>query len=195
MNKLKSLHTWISKPKNLKLLAIIFAVVAAICLLFVFALNGVKNSAITLEEQIMSAQSDIDIQEKRRADLLPNLADCVKQYDKHEYETLVDIIEKRNLNSDSSAEDVMLIVNAVAESYPELKSNENYKELMKELSVTENLISNYRTSFNKWVKKYNQYVRQFPNKQILSMLNYDVIDYKYLDYNSSADAPTNLFGD
>jgi len=194
MNKLNGLHTWFSKSENLKLLAIVFAVIAAICLLLIFGFNGVKNSAISLEEQIMSAQSDINVQEKRRADLLPNLADCVKQYDKHEYETLVDIIEKRNLNNDSSAEDVMLIVNAVAENYPELKSNENYKELMKELSVTENLISNYRTSFNKWVKKYNQYVRKFPNKQILSMLNYEVIDYKYLDYNSSADAPTNLFG-
>lgn len=194
MNKLNGLHTWFSKSENLKLLAIVFAVVAAICLLLAFGFNGVKNSAISLEEQIMSAQSDINVQEKRRADLLPNLADCVKQYDKHEYETLVDIIEKRNLNNDSSAEDVMLIVNAVAENYPELKSNENYKELMKELSVTENLISNYRTSFNKWVKKYNQYVRKFPNKQILSMLDYEVIDYKYLDYNSSADAPTNLFG-
>jgi LemA protein len=66
---------------------------------------------------------------------------------------------------------------------------------MNELAATENLIANYRSSYNKWIKSYNQYVRKFPNKQILNMLGYEVMSYTYLDYNTSSDAPTNLFGD
>lgn len=85
------------------------------------------------------------------------------------------------------------MIQAVAEAYPDLKSSDNYKELMNELATTENLIANYRSNFNTWVKNYNQYVRKFPNKQILGMLGYQLMDYAYLDYNVSSDAPTNLF--
>ena len=87
------------------------------------------------------------------------------------------------------------MINAVAEAYPNLKSNENYKELMNELATTENLIANYRSNYNKWIKNYNQYVRKFPNRQILDMLGYEVMPYSYLEYNAPVDAPTNLFGD
>ena len=66
---------------------------------------------------------------------------------------------------------------------------------MNELSTTENLIAKYRSSYNKEVKSYNQYIRQFPRKQILDMFGYTPIEYDYLDYNVSVDAPTNLFDD
>lgn len=105
------------------------------------------------------------------------------------------VVEKRGTLSDNSVDEIQTMINAVAEAYPELKSNENYKELMSELTTTENLIANYRSSFNKFVKSYNQYVRQFPNKNILDMLGYEVVEYSYLNYDVSDDAPTNLFGD
>lgn len=180
---------------SIKLLCIILAVIAAIALLCVFAFNSVPNKAYAYEEQIKTAMSDIKVQEKRRADLIPNLVDCVKQYDKHEYETLMAIVEARGTNSDKSVNEIQTMINAVAEAYPELKSNSNYKELMNELSTTENLIAKYRSSYNKEVKSYNQYIRQFPRKQILDMFGYTPIEYDYLDYNVSADAPTNLFDD
>ena len=81
------------------------------------------------------------------------------------------------------------------EAYPELKSNENYKELMNELSITENLIAEYRSNFNKQVKEYNRYVRQFPARLFLNILGYETQTYDYLNYNAPVDAPQNLFGD
>jgi LemA protein len=107
----------------------------------------------------------------------------------------MDVINARGTDSDQSAAEIQTMIKAVAEAYPDLKSNENYKELMNELATTENLIANYRSNYNKWIKSYNQYVRKFPNKQILNMLGYETMSYSYLDYNTSADAPTNLFGD
>lgn len=178
-----------------KLCLIIVAIVIALVLMFVFAFQGVQNKAISFEEQIGTAQSDIKVQEKRRADLIPNLVDCVKAYDEHEYQTLMDVIAARGTSSDESVTEIQTMISAVAEAYPELKSSENYRELMNELSTTENLIANYRSNYNTWVKKYNQYIRKFPNKQILSMLGYELVEYSYLTYDVSEDAPTNLFGD
>lgn len=181
--------------KYTKITLIIIAIIIASILLGVFAFQGVQNKAISLEEQIYTAHSDIDVQQKRRADLIPNLVDCVKAYDKHEYQTIMDVVNARGTDSDQSVAEIQTMINAVAEAYPDLKSNENYKELMNELATTENLIANYRSNYNKWIKSYNQYVRKFPNKQILSMLGYEAMSYTYLNYNTSADAPTNLFGD
>ena len=172
---------------------IIIGIILAVVLLTIFALNSVPNKAISYEEQITTAQSEIKIQEKRRADLIPNLVDCVKEYDKHEYETLMAVVEARGTSSDSSVQEIQTMINAVAEAYPELKSNENYKELMNELSTTENKIAQVRSNYNEWVSKYNSYTRKFPNKQILSFLGYEVTEYQKLTFDVSSDAPTDLF--
>lgn len=179
--------------KNWKLPVIIVAGVLAVILLCVFAVQGSQNKAFALEEQVNTAQSDIKVQEKRRVDLVYNLADCVKQYDKHEAETLAAIAEGRGSSGD--IENVTTAITAVSEAYPELKSNENYKQLMNELAMTENLIAEYRSNYNKQIKEYNRYVRKFPTRMFLSMLGYEVQEYKYLDYNAPVDAPQNLFGE
>lgn len=176
-----------------KLPVIILAAVLAVALVFVFAFQGVQNHAISLEEQITTAQSEIKIQEKRRADLIPNLVDCVQAYDEHEYNTLMAVIEARGAGSDEVVSEVMTSVNVVAEQYPELKSNDNYKQLMTELATTENLIAQTRTNYNTWVSQYNTYVRKFPNSGILSMLGYERQSFEKLNYDVSSDAPTNLF--
>ena len=87
------------------------------------------------------------------------------------------------------------MINAAAEAYPELKSSENYKQLMNELSTTENLIAQFRSNYNKQIKEYNRYVRKFPIRQFLSLTGYEVQEYLYLDYNTSQDAPQGLFGE
>ena len=179
--------------KSWKLPLIVLAAVLALVMMFVFGFQGVQNHAIGLEEQITTAQSEIKIQEKRRADLIPNLVDCVQAYDEHEYNTLLAVIEARGTNSDEVAAEVMTSVNIVAEQYPELKSNENYKQLMTELATTENLIAQTRSNYNSWVTQYNTYVRKFPNSSILGMLGYERQTFEKLDYNVSSDAPTNLF--
>ena len=179
--------------KNFKLTLIVAAAVIAAIVLGVFSLQGTQNKAISLEEQINTAQSDIKVQEKRRSDLIPNLVDFVQAYDEHEYQVLMDVINARGSSSDESVQEIQTMIQAVAEAYPDLKSSENYRELMNELATTENLIANYRSNFNTWVKNYNQYVRKFPNKQVLGLLGYEIINYEYLSYDTSSDAPTGLF--
>lgn len=176
---------------NWKLWLIIGAGVVSFILLCVFGVQGTQNTAIALEEQVNTASSDINVQEKRRVDLLYNLVDCVKQYDKHEYETLLAIVDGRGSSGD--IENVTTAITAVSEAYPELKSNENYKQLMNELAMTENLIAEYRSNYNKQVKEYNRYVRKFPTKTFLNWCGYEVMDYEYLDYNAPVDAPQDLF--
>lgn len=179
--------------KDWKLFLIIGAGVIAVILCCIFGIQGAQNKAFALEEQVNTAESDIEVQEKRRVDLVYNLADCVKQYDKHEAETLTAIVEGRGSTGD--IENVTTAITAVSEAYPELKSNEQYKELMNELSMTENFIAECRSNYNYQIKEYNRYVRKFPTRMFLSMLGYEVQNYTYLEYNAPADAPQNLFGE
>lgn len=181
------------KHTSWKLPLIILAIIVAVVLVSIFALQGVQNKAISLEEQITTAQSEIKIQEKRRADLIPNIVDCVKAYDEHEAEVLMRVVEARGVETDHQVEHVTTLIQAVAEAYPELKSNENYKELMNELATTENLIANVRSNYNKWVTQYNSYIKKFPNRQVLDMLGYEAGGYEKLNFDVSEDAPTNLF--
>lgn len=177
--------------KNWKVMLIVAAGILAVILLGVFVVQSSQNKAIALEEQVSSADSDIKVQEKRRVDLVMNLADCVKQYDKHEAETLKSVVEGRGKTGD--IENVTTAITAVSEAYPELKSDSNYKELMNELSITENLIAEYRSNYNKQIKEYNRYVRKFPTRSFLSLLGYETQDYTYLDYDAPVDAPQDLF--
>lgn len=178
--------------QNWKLSTIITASVIAFILLCMFGIQSAQNKAIGLEENVMTADSDIKVQEKRRVDLVYNLADCVKQYDAHESDTLETLAE--NMSKGNSIEDVNTAIAAVAYDYPELKSNENYKQLMNELSITENMIAQYRENYNKSITAYNRYVKKFPTRIFLSWTGYEVLNYQRLDYNSPVDAPTNLFG-
>lgn len=179
--------------KNLKMIIISLTSIVLVVLIAVFAVNGVQNKAIALEEQIRVADSDIKVQEKRRVDLIYNLVDTVKEYDKHEAKTLKEVVEARG-NGKGDIGDVTTMINAAAEAYPELKSSENYKQLMNELSIAENMIAEYRTNYNKQIKGYNRYIKKFPNKQILSFLGYEIQEFEYLDYNAPVDAPQDLFG-
>ena len=178
--------------KNIwKVVLIVAAGILSVVLLCVFSVQGAQNTAFSLEEQVNTAKSDINIQEKRRVDLVYNLADCVKQYDEHEATTLKAIVDGRGSSGD--IENVTTAITAVSEAYPELKSNENYKELMNELSMTENLIAEHRSNYNKQVKEYNRYTRKFPTRFFLSILGYEAQNYTYLEYDAPVDAPQDLF--
>lgn len=179
------------KNTNWKVPVIIGVGVLAVILMIIFGVQSSQNKAIALEEQVNTASSDIKVQEKRRVDLVYNLADCVKQYDKHEADTLIAVADGHGSTGD--IENVTTAIAAVAEAYPELKSNENYKTLMNELSMTENMIAEYRSNYNKQIKEYKRYVRKFPTRQFLGLLGYEVQEYEYLDYNAPVDAPQDLF--
>lgn len=177
--------------KGLIIAGIILGLVILIICMFV----GANNTAIHLEEQIKESKSAINIQEKRREDLIYNLVDTVESYNKYEQDTMTKIVEARAKANSGQVEEAQVLINAVAEKYPELKSNENYKTLMTELSITENLIAQHRDNYNVQVKQYNKHVRTFPNSMILNMMGYEKLDNSYLEYDASEDAPRNLFKD
>lgn len=180
-----------------KTIIIIVAAVLAVILMSVIVVNSVTASAIAHEEKVTEAYSGIKVQEKRRADLLPLLADAIKAYDKHEYETLMDVVEARKAQdgviTDETVNEINQIVDVVLEAYPELKSNENYKEFMKESAITENKIAETREAYNKAVSRYNTYTRNPIKKFFLNMTGYEKVEFQKLSYDVSEDAPTGLF--
>ena len=184
-----------TKNSTWKVVLIAIAIIIAVALMAVFGVQSYMNRAISMEEQVSTAKSDVNVQEKRRVDLFGNLADCVKNYDKYEYDTLKTIVDGRSSDDDKATE-IKTSIKAVSEAYPELKSNENYKQLMNELATTENLIANYRENYNKQVKIYNGYVRAFPQSMFLYFLGYEKQDYKLLNFGDNLqDAPQDLFGE
>lgn len=172
---------------------IIGGVVLGIILLVSFMFVSTNNSAIRLEEQIKESKSSINIQEKRREDLIFNLVDTVESYNKYEQDTLQMVMNARAMANNGHINDAQMTITAVAEQYPELKSSENYKTLMTELSVTENLIAEHRNNYNIQIKEYNKFTRKFPNSMILNIMGYERLDTNYLEYDASEDAPRNLF--
>ena len=103
------------------------------------------------------------------------------------------IIEARSKAVNGDVIEAQALISAVAEQYPELKSNENYKTLMTELAVTENLIAGHRDNYNIQVKAYKKFVRNIVNKMILNWSGYEAIEVDYLEYEASVDSPKNLF--
>lgn len=181
---MKNKTTWI-------VVGIVFAIILLIGGLFISS----NNKAIFLEEQINAAQADINVAEKRRYDLVFNLVDAVQSYQDYEGETMESIVSARNSIEHGDVEGAQMEITAVAEAYPELKANENYKQLMNELALTENQIAQYRNNYNEQVRSYNKMVRSFPNNIILNILGYEAIDTTYTDYDAPVDAPQDLFAD
>ena len=159
-------------------IAIIIVVIAVVILLWFV---GVYNNLVSLKLRVKNAWAQIDTQLKRRFDLIPNLVETVKGYAKHEEETLTKIIEARNQfvsagdNVEASAAAEKSLAGslkqlfAVAENYPELKANENFKELQIELTGTEDKIAYSRQFYNDTVTMYNEALLIFPNNIVVSM--------------------------
>lgn len=179
--------------KNWKLPLIFAGAVMAVALMCVFGIQSAQNRAIGLEEALKQAESDIKVQEKARVDKVYNLADCVKQYDSHESDTLTKLAE--NMSKGNEVQDVSTAIAAVTYAYPELKSNENYQTLMKELALIENTLAQYRENYNSSVTSYNRYVKGFPARIFLGWTGYEVQEFERLDYQAPVDAPQNLFED
>lgn len=177
----------------MKKMLIIIGIILSIILMVMGMFVTANNKAINLEEQIKESKSSINIQEKRREDLLVNMVDAIKSYNNYEQETMTKIIEARNQAANGNIEEAENLISIVAEQYPELKSNENYKQYMTELALTENLIAEHRNNYNIQVKQYNKHIKSFPNNMILSMMGYEKLENTYLEYNASEDAPKNLF--
>lgn len=171
--------------------------VVAVVIATVVGITSVPGNAIKYEEKVTEARSAIKIQEKARNETLPNMADCIKNYDKHESETIINTIKARKGEdgtiTDETVNEVMRQIDVVVEKYPELSSQKNYKELMNEIAKAENKIANTREAYNKTVSRYNEYTKHPLRKFFLSLTGYERIEFKKLDYDVSEEAPTNLF--
>lgn len=160
------------------LIILILILVILICW-FVFSYNGL----VAKKQRVKEASSDILVQLKRRFDLIPNLVETVKGYTKHEAETLEKITEMRSKINDSKniietdkinkeiSKDIKNFLVSV-EAYPELKANENFLQLQKELADTENKIQASRRFYNNIVKEYNIAIHSIPTNLVASLLKY-----------------------
>lgn len=169
---------------------ILVCVVVSIILLFGIIFVSVNNDVIDKEEQINGAKASIEVEEKRRIDLIPNLVAVVEQYATYESETLAKVIEMRTAASEGgNVENAGNVFKAVAEAYPELKADKQYQQLMTELALTENKISQVRENYNAQVKSFNKYTRKFPNSMILNISGYERPKFNYLEFEAPSDAP------
>ncbi len=146
----------------------------------------IYNGLIRLKNRVDEAWSDIDVQLKRRYDLIPNLVNTVKGYAKHEKETLEKVISARNIamnaqkSGDAKAQaeaenmlsSTLKSIFALSESYPDLKANQNFLELQKELTDTENKIQAARRFYNGNVRDFNTKIEIFPNNLIAGILHF-----------------------
>lgn len=153
-----------------------------------FYLWVIYNSLITAKARIAEALSQIDVQLKRRTDLIPNLVETVKGYAKHEKAVLENVTKARSaiMSASSTQEkaeannmlsESLKSIFAVAENYPELKANQNFLSLQEELSDTENKIAYSRQFYNSNVLDFNTKIQLFPNVLFARMLNFTPADY------------------
>ena len=149
---------------------------------------AIYNGLIKLKNRVDEAWSDIDVQLKRRYDLIPNLVNTVKGYASHEKEVFEKVTEARTrAMSAQSAGDKAQAENmlsqtlkslfAVAEAYPDLKANQNFLELQRELTDTENKIQAARRFYNGNVRDFNIKIQVFPNNIFAGMLNFNAREF------------------
>ena len=175
-----------------KSLITIIAIVAVIVVIGMWA-AGAYNSMVTVQEQATTAWGNVQSTYQRRADLIPNLVETVKGYAAHEQETLEGVVNARskatsiNIDPENMTPEKLkefqqaqgelstalgrLI--AIQENYPDLKANENFKELQVQLEGTENRINEARNKYNNAVQDYNITIRRFPKSLLAGMFGFD----------------------
>ncbi len=158
---------------------ILIAIIVIIAI-YVFALY---NSFIKLDNKVKEAFATMDVYLKKRWDLIPNILETVTGYVKHEKDTLKDVVNLHNNDYDSMSDDNKIKTNeklseeinkimVLAESYPSLKANENFKELSKQLVEIEDDIANSRKYYNAVVRMFNNKVEMFPNNIFANVFEY-----------------------
>ncbi|MCO6474543.1 MAG: LemA family protein [Melioribacteraceae bacterium] len=160
-----------------------FLIFIVIIVVIGFYVVSLYNGLVKLRNQVKNAWSQIDVQLKRRHDLIPNLIETVKGYMKHEKETLENITEARSraMGADSVADKAkaeselngaMSKFFVVVENYPDLKANQNFLSLQEELTSTENKISFSRQNYNDQVLFYNNKIQMFPSNIVAGMFGF-----------------------
>jgi LemA protein len=174
-----------------------FLVVVAVLAIWVI---GIYNGLVKLNVRTDEAWSDIDVQLKRRYDLIPNLISTVKGYAAHESGVFEKVTEARSKamgaqtagekgQAENMLSDTLKSLFAVAENYPELKANENFLELQRELSDTENKIQASRRFYNGNVRDLNTKIQVFPDSIVANMLKIKSREFFEIEEESQKEAP------
>ena len=186
-------------------------IIAVAVLAVVWGITG-YNGLVSMDEGVQTKWADVETQYQRRADLIPNLVNTVKGYAAHESETLQAVVEARakatSVNIDPSNMSAEQIANfqkaqdgvssalsrllVTVEKYPDLKANENFKELQSQLEGTENRISVARRDYNEAARKYNTTLRSFPKNILAGMFGFEKKAY-FEAQEGSEQAPTVQF--
>ena len=167
----------------MKKLLIALGVLIAIVVVLGGIILGQYNSLVTLNEQITGRWSEVENQLQRRGDLIPNLVNTVKGYAKHEKEIFEDVAAARaqlagartvdeKIKANQQVDGVLSRLLAIAENYPQLKADANFRQLQDELAGTENRIAVARNRYNETVQEYNITTRRFPGNIIAGMFNF-----------------------
>lgn len=167
---------------------VVFIVIGVVLLLIIMWLASTYNSLVKHRNYVKNAWSQIDVQLKRRYDLIPNLVETVKDYMSYEKETLEAVIKARNFamnaqgvkeqaEAENALSGTLKSLFAVMENYPQLKANENVMKLQEELTSTENRISYSRQFYNDSVMQYNTMIETFPTNIIAGMFNFRIMDF------------------
>ncbi|MBQ6841165.1 MAG: LemA family protein [Bacilli bacterium] len=162
-------------------------VIGGIVVLLIIVSFIMYNSFVNADNRVKEAFSTMDVYLKKRWDLIPNLVEVVKGYAKHEKETLTEVINLRNNNYDNMSNKEKLDINTklaediskimmLAEAYPELKANENFLNLSKELTEVEDEIANSRKYYNATVRIFNNKVEMFPSNIVAKVMKFKVKD-------------------
>lgn len=165
---------------------IILAIIVLIVAIYIITYNGLQRARVYAEE----AWSQIDVQLKRRNDLIPNLVETTKGYAKHEKSTFEEVVKLRNqlvnvpqgnheeaMKLSNQITDSLKSIFALAEAYPDLRANQNFLKLQEELTNTENKIAYSRQLYNSSVATYDQKLLTFPSNIIAKWHHFTKIDY------------------
>jgi len=168
----------------------------------VIALIAVYNGLVRLRNEVKNAWAQIDVQLKRRYDLIPNLVETVKGYMKHERETLEAVTNARTIaqkmvdagaqargKAEGELTSALMRLLAVAEAYPDLKANQNFLALQEELTSTENKISFSRQFYNDSVLRYNNQTQVFPSNVIAGMFGFKSGEFFEVTTATEREAP------
>lgn len=173
-------------------------IVILLAVLFVYGVTS-YNDFVMLRMRVKEAWSDIEVQMKRRYDLIPNLVETVKGYAKHESSTLEKVIQARNIAMAASkgnlkeiaANETVLTgalksIFALSENYPELKANTNFMELHRELRDTEDKLQAARRFYNGNVMAYNTKIELFPSNIVAAVFHFNMREFFELDETEQA---------
>ncbi|MGE0877588.1 MAG: LemA family protein [Acidimicrobiia bacterium] len=163
-------------------------IVLIVIVVLVLVVVGVYNGLIRLRNRVDSSWAQIDVQLKRRIDLIPNLVETVKGYAAHEKGTLDAVINARNAGmsastpqqqaqADNQITGALRQLFALSEAYPDLKANQNFAQLQEELTATEGRVAYARQAYNDTVLKYNTKIQTFPSLVFANMMNFTKREY------------------